>query len=345
MTLPVETLDALFVADERVGNAVLRPATLAHLAAMDALGVGVCGLVARKDALLAAWVLTLDYAGCVRAVRDEKWTLAAFKAWVAKCGCTADECFLAVNAVVAHAASTYVPGAGGEGDGGSVYSTPHGFGLPQEVADVRGRFGDVFTDAMMDVIRAYNEERSDAAANTECHVVGRPCRIHDKAQGGVPKRNDGLDEFTRQERKFKREQEYLDQFKASDDHPTCEEVVGHTVPELMKDLERGFTADFGGGHKVVFCLKNLVEKYGDERSSKFDLSRLRALRIALARRYSFASIPHRGNQVAFIEQGRMPAGVNRIVIVASRHGNDLVARNVMRNTDDYVRSSFKFNPC
>ena len=135
MTLPVETIDALFVADERVGNAVLRPATLAHLAAMDALGVGVCGLVARKDALLAAWVLTLDYAGCVRAVRDEKWTLAAFKAWVAKCGCTADECFLAVNAVVAHAASTYVPGAGGEGDGGSVYSTPHGFGWPLEVAE------------------------------------------------------------------------------------------------------------------------------------------------------------------------------------------------------------------
>ena len=215
----------------------------------------------------------------------------------------------------------------------------------EEVADVRGRFGDVFADAMMDVIRAYNEEPADAAANTECHVVGRPCRIHDKAQGGVPKRNDGLDEFTRQPRKFQREQEYLDQFKASDDHPTCEEVVEHTVPELMKDLERGFTADFGGGHKVVFCLKNLVEKYGDERSSKFDLSRLRALRIALARRYSFASIPHRGNQVAFIEQGRMPAGVNRIVIVASRHGNDLVARNVMRNTDDYVRSSFKFNPC
>ena len=49
---------------------------------------------------------------------------------------------------------------------------------------MRGRFGDVFTDAMMDVIRAYNEERSDAAANTECHVVGHPCRIHDKAQGG-----------------------------------------------------------------------------------------------------------------------------------------------------------------
>ena len=49
---------------------------------------------------------------------------------------------------------------------------------------MRGRFGDVFTDAMMDVIRAYNEESADAAANTECHVVGHPCRIHDKAQGG-----------------------------------------------------------------------------------------------------------------------------------------------------------------
>ena len=54
----------------------------------------------------------------------------------------------------------------------------------EEVADVRGRFGDVFTDAMMDVIHAYNEEPSPAAANTECHVVGHPCRIHDKAQGG-----------------------------------------------------------------------------------------------------------------------------------------------------------------
>ena len=215
----------------------------------------------------------------------------------------------------------------------------------EEVADVRGRFGDVFADAMMDVIRAYNEERSDAAANTECHVVGRPCRIHDKAQGGVPKRNDGLDEFTRQPRKFQREQELLDQFKASDDHPTCEEVVGHTVPELMKDLERGFTADFGGGHKIVFCLKNLVEKYGDERSSKFDLERLRTLRIALAYRRTFASIPHGAGQIAFIQQGKMPPGVRRIVIVSSQHGGDLVARNVMRNDDDYIRRSFGFNPC
>ena len=210
---------------------------------------------------------------------------------------------------------------------------------------MRGRFGDVFTDAMMDVIRAYNEEPSDAAANTECHVVGRPCRIHDKAQGGVPKRNDGLDEFTRQPRKFQREQELLDRFKASDDHPTCEEVVEHTVPELMKDLERGFTADFGGGHKIVFCLKNLVEKYGDERSGKFDLERLRTLRVALARRHKFASVRHSGGQVAFIEQGRLPAGLRRIVIVASQHGDDLVARNVMRNDDDYIRRSFGFNPC
>lgn len=135
MTLPVETLDALFVADERIGNAILRPATLAHLVAMDALlGIGIGGLILRKDALLAAWILTLDYPGCVRAVRDDKWTLAAFKEWVAKCGCTADECFLSANAILANATSTYVPGAGGE-SGEAVYSTPHGFGYPLEIAE------------------------------------------------------------------------------------------------------------------------------------------------------------------------------------------------------------------
>ncbi len=223
---------------------------------------------------------------------------------------------------------------------------PPSLAVGEDEADrARERFGDVFTDAMREAIAAYNEAGRCPNDGAFLPADGACRSPRHGGQRGVKRDDDTLDDFTRQQRKYEHERQLLDEFKASDDHPTCEEVVRHSIPELMRDLERGFTADFGGGHKVVFCLKNLAEKYGDENSAKFDLNRLRALRVALAQRHRFASISHRGNQVAFIEQGRMPAGMNRIVIVASRHGADLVARNVMRNEDRYIARSFKFNPC
>lgn len=133
--LPIETLNALFVAGEGVGNVTLRPATLAHLAAMEAFGVDVSKGIAFEKTHLVAWILTLDFEGCSRAILDDFFARSEMARWMEGARCSAAVLYPLVVRVLQRAFSAYVAGADDGKDGATTYSAPRGFGYPLEIAE------------------------------------------------------------------------------------------------------------------------------------------------------------------------------------------------------------------
>ncbi len=82
--LPQETLLALVPGmgrSEDQKQLGLRPVTLAHIVALDFFRIDIDKPIARRQALLAAWLLTLDSAGVQQALSAEVSTKRTFTAW------------------------------------------------------------------------------------------------------------------------------------------------------------------------------------------------------------------------------------------------------------------------
>lgn len=204
-----------------------------------------------------------------------------------------------------------------------------------ELDKARKTFGDDFADSLSGDLGLANEQGrcpEDGAfldADGECHSPNH---------GGGGK-GGGLGGLTYQTDKYNHEERLLKEYKAGE-RMTADEVLSGGFVGIQTALRHGFEADFGGGKTLVFCLKNLDEKYGDPKSRKYDLERLTTLRAALAIRHKFTSLPHNGNQRIFIQQGNLREWERRIVIIASNHDGEYVARNVMRNDEGYIKKHF-----
>lgn len=148
-----------------------------------------------------------------------------------------------------------------------------------------------------------------------------------------------------QQNKHDHEAEVLERFEKSDNKATVEEVEAAVNAYQMRGLlQRGFEATFGG-QSVVFCLENLDEKYGDEKSSKYDLARLAFLKECVHRRKTFINKSHSNNQRALIMQGKPLADGKRYVIVCSKHGKHgkkLVAVSVQKADRRTLRKEYGY---
>lgn len=84
--MPFETIAALFPCVQHGeiedGAIALRPVTLAHIAAMETLGIDLDSDVKAGNSLIAAWVLTQDVDDVLRCVNDIEHTQRVFARWV-----------------------------------------------------------------------------------------------------------------------------------------------------------------------------------------------------------------------------------------------------------------------
>ena len=151
--LPKETILALFPQGRTVKRKwPYRPlrmcaVTLAHAAAMEALGCGMLeGFVTDENALMCAWLLSLkpdevsaaangDVAGMMRTARSLKGRM--------------EETSVAVNGLVSEALAPFVPAKSDGGENVLNDGLGHGYGWPLEVAEALcDKYGWSFADAM-----------------------------------------------------------------------------------------------------------------------------------------------------------------------------------------------------
>lgn len=137
--LPLETIVAVFPGAVQKGGDSFRPLTLAHVCAMEALGVDMSRDIPPENALLAAAVMAQD-AGCVSAMVEDfpqaraelEEAVERFKAR----GESVDALVERVNAVMDAAFVTFVPGGTEDGRGRTCSLVPAGYGWPLEYADL-----------------------------------------------------------------------------------------------------------------------------------------------------------------------------------------------------------------
>ncbi len=109
--LPPETLFAIFPpsAADDTGRALgFRPVCLAHIAAMEALGVDLNKDIDNSHALIAAWILTQDGASLARVIECGEGNVGAIAAWAERCTQSPREIKKAVNAALTLALSTLI---------------------------------------------------------------------------------------------------------------------------------------------------------------------------------------------------------------------------------------------
>ncbi len=107
--LPPETIFAIFPpsAADDTGRALgFRPVCLAHVAAMEALGVDLDKDIDRKNALTAAWILTQDGASLARMI--ETLDVGRFEKWAKDCRFSPREIEKAVKGAFALALSSVI---------------------------------------------------------------------------------------------------------------------------------------------------------------------------------------------------------------------------------------------
>lgn len=175
--LPVETVLALFPEGRTVKRrwprrAIrLRPMTLAHAAAMEAQGCGILdGFLRDADALMAAWVLTLDYGRTVRAANGD---LGGMMAFAKGCKGVLAEVCVAVNMAVADALKPFVPAKGDGGVNVLKDGLPNGYGWPLEVAEALcSRYGWDFDKALRVPLARALALMAVGRANAGCEAGG-----------------------------------------------------------------------------------------------------------------------------------------------------------------------------
>lgn len=135
--LPVETVLSVFPSAVVVGNITLRPLTLAHIAALEVLGVDTRGSLTEAQAVMSAWFLTMSADDVVRRMCNG-YDLSGFAEWTAGCGMTAGELLEGVRTVFQQGTVGFVPGKSSDkGTSVSLQSATggSGYGFPLEIAE------------------------------------------------------------------------------------------------------------------------------------------------------------------------------------------------------------------
>lgn len=144
--LPLETVLAVFPETSRQGGCT-GPLTLAHVVAMEAIGVEVGVDAQGEKAFLAAWLLTLRPGELGGVVADGEKARASFAKWAETHDADEAETARRVNAVVDAALLPYVRGGGGST--ACVSAGPQGYGWPLEYAEMLcHEYGMKFEDAL-----------------------------------------------------------------------------------------------------------------------------------------------------------------------------------------------------
>ncbi len=129
--LPIETISAVFPSSARLGRTEIGPTTIYHAAALEALGVELSRRIPREQALLAAWVMSLDGRGCAKAVNGNG--ARAMARWLKDNAVTEDKAFPVVNALVEEGFASFVAGKTEKNE--INLGIERGFGWPLEIAE------------------------------------------------------------------------------------------------------------------------------------------------------------------------------------------------------------------
>lgn len=127
--------------------------------------------------------------------------------------------------------------------------------------------------------------------------------------------------------------EALEVYKASNDHPSADDVASGKV-DIRTALKRGFEAEFGG-QKVIFFTQRLSDKY----EGRGEAGRLGLIRHALEVRTNMFPTRHSGGQTGLVERLTRKNAGRRLVVTADRETG--IAVNVMRCSDEYIRKHYK----
>ncbi len=187
----------------------------------------------------------------------------------------------------------------------------------------RGVANPIVREALEDLIERAEIEEIVLNAEGECRAKDpSKCPKH-----GMPKSN--------LERRRARDEELMKEYRASQDHPSADDVASENVP--IKDaLKKGFEAEFGG-QRLVFFTKTLDTKY--DGADAYAPERLNLFTEALRNRRAFQIRKHSNEQTAFIQQGKSVRSGKPLVVIADEKTG--VVQSVMRPTAKYVRRNFK----
>lgn len=150
--LPAETIAAAFPPAVGCGGARIGPAAMAHIAALDAIGVRWDELT-EETAPVAAWILSLAperLADVVNPPGDRDARAAAAEemgGWMRRNGIGRKAALAAAAECLRQAFAPYVPVA--NGGRREVQLNPRGYGWPVEMAEaLMSRYGMTFSEAM-----------------------------------------------------------------------------------------------------------------------------------------------------------------------------------------------------
>ena len=137
--LPVETILALFPSAVEVGGLTFRPLTLAHMAALETLGVDTRGSVTESQALLCGWILSMAPKDVIRMMCNGCKT-DGFEEWIDENNVDAAVALEGVRMCIRQGTVCFVPSKGGDGKSQTVRfnigaDLESGFGWPLEIAE------------------------------------------------------------------------------------------------------------------------------------------------------------------------------------------------------------------
>ena len=138
---------------------------------------------------------------------------------------------------------------------------------------------------------------------------------------------------TNTEKRQRKCREALAAYKASEDHPSVDDVVSGKI-DIRTALSKGFEATFGG-QKVIFFTQMLGDKY----DGRGEHGRVDMIKHVLEVRSNMFPVRHPGEQIGLVErQTRRNVG-NRHVVTADRETG--IVDNVMRCSDAYIEKHYK----
>lgn len=144
--LPVETVLAVFPATVAVGKITLRPLTVAHVMAMEMLGIEIDGAVNDSQVFIAAWLMSKPPDEVCGMMEGAGISTEEFGRWMAATAPEIKDAVTAVRRVIGQAYQPFVPG---ESKSQNVSKEPQGYGWPLEIAEAFvGEYGVTFEEAI-----------------------------------------------------------------------------------------------------------------------------------------------------------------------------------------------------
>ena len=191
-----------------------------------------------------------------------------------------------------------------------------------------------------EMAKAYGEAFAKASAGRDAPIAplaNGECRAKDPAHcpvHGTPREPETTQKpETKTERRQRKCREALEAYRASDDHPSVDDVTSGKI-DIRTALSKGFEATFGG-QKVIFFTQMLGDKYdGRGESGRVDM-----IKHVLAVRSNMFPVRHPGEQIGLVERWTRRNAGNRHVVTADRETG--IVDNVMRCSDEYIKHHYK----